>query len=380
MNNYLIRENCIFCDNILEKTFLNEDKKIPITTNFTNNNNNNNIFIPYNILICNVCKCYQNKYLGKVDLVYSENHNNIIISKTWINQYHSFFNFILSNCKLEKNYKILEIGAGNNYIANLFLNHNYNNYTILEPVITNKIENIKYITGWLESIKNDDYDLILLSHVFEHLYKPEDLFKNKSKYIVISIPNVSKHLDDIILNILNIEHTFYFEEEHIIHLFNKNGYKKISCDYFIDHSIFMLFEFCNENNINKTNIDKTNYIDLANNKNIDERFLLFFNKIYNVIDNVNNLFLLNKDIKYALFPGNLYIQYLIMFGLKTDNVNYVYDNNENKKDKYLYGTNLICKDLEFFKNKDYCIILLGFLYNKEVKVLLNIHNIKFYEY
>jgi hypothetical protein len=142
----------------------------------------------------------------------------------------------------------------------------------------------------------------------------------------------------------------------------------------------MLFEFCNENNINKTNIDKTNYIDLANNKNIDERFLLFFNKIYNVIDNVNNLFLLNKDIKYALFPGNLYIQYLIMFGLKTDNVNYVYDNNENKKDKYLYGTNLICKDLEFFKNKDYCIILLGFLYNKEVKVLLNIHNIKFYEY
>jgi hypothetical protein len=378
MNKYYHeRKNCVICNNIIVETYFLNDKKLPITTNFIDKNENC-VIIPYNILKCNYCNCYQNKYLGKIELVYNENHNNIVISKIWENNYESFFNFIIkSNINLKNDNTILEIGAGNNYIVNLFKKNSFNNYTIIEPIITNKIEDVKYITGWLEDTEiNETFDLIILSHVLEHLYIPDDLFKIKSKFIAINIPNIPKYLDDNILNFLNIEHIYYFEEEHIEFLFKKNNYKKIAKDYYLDHSIFMIFEYDDKNNQ-----DNNYLINICKNKNIDNRFNLFFNNINKLIVYINNILINNKDVKYAVFPGNLYIQYLIMLGLNLDSVEFLYDNNTSKKDKFLYGTHLICKNIDFFiENNDYVIILLGFIYNYEVKKTLDKYNIKYIEY
>ena len=56
--------------------------------------------------------------------------------------------------------------------------------------------------------------------------------------------------------------------------------------------------------------------------------------------------------KFSIFPANI------------DNIGYFYDYNINKLDKYLYSTDIICKNLNFYiNNNDYEIILLGFLYN-----------------
>lgn len=66
-------------------------------------------------------------------------------------------------------------------------------------------------------------------------------------------------------------------------------------------------------------------------------------------------------------------------GLDTKNIYYYYDNNINKLDKYLYGTDITCKNLDFFiKNNEYEIILLGFLYNQEVIKILEENNISYY--
>ena len=74
----------------------------------------------------------------------------------------------------------------------------------------------------------------------------------------------------------------------------------------------------------------------------------------------------------------MYIQYLITFGLNISNIKYFYDNNNNKNNKYLYGTNIMCKNIDFFKTKDYTIILCGYLYNNEVKLILDNNNINYY--
>jgi hypothetical protein len=365
---YKIRFECIFCENIINKSFFKEDKYIYISSNICEKISNTNI--PYNVLSCNNCGCYQNKYLGNIDLVYNDNHNNVIISDIWIKHYDDFYKFIIDSKKILNNFNILEIGAGNNYIVNLFCKNNYNNYTILEPVITNKIEGVNYISGWLEEYTVDkQFDITILSHVFEHLYYPKDLFKIKSRYIALSIPNIPKYLDNFILNFLNIEHTYYFEEDHIITLFNNNKYKLINKLYFQNHSIFLLFE-------NDTELKTILYSKI--NTTIDKKIDLYFNNIFKLIDNINN-YTKSNNKKFAIFPSNMYIQYLICLGLNTDKIEYFYDNNNNKLDKYLYGTNIICKNLNFYiENNEYEIILLGFLYNQEIREILEKNNIKYY--
>ena len=372
MNIYNKREICIFCNNNLNKCFFDEDKYIIISSNICDSKDNTKIKIPYNILICNNCYCLQNKYLGNIELVYNDNHNNVVISDTWKNHYIQFYNFIINLNIITKDSLLLEIGAGNNYIVNQFIKNKFLNYTILEPVITEKTEGITYISGWLEDYKSKKInDLVILSHVFEHLYSPMDLFKVKSKYIAISIPNIPKYLENNIINFLNIEHTFYYEESHIETFFNNNNYKLLKKNNYLDHSIFYLFEYDNS-----LKIKSYNNID---NVKIIYKFNSYFSKINNIINNINKYINNNIDKKFALFPCNMYIQYLICLGLDISKIKYFYDNNKNKLNKYLYGTDIICKDLNFYiNNNEYEIILFGFLYNKEIINILNNNKIKYY--
>lgn len=371
--NYIIRKNCVICNIELKNKLFNIDLNIQCNPSVKYNDNNNDIIIPYNIFICENCGIYQNKYLGNLNIVYSKSHNNLLISNLWKNHYNNFYNFIENNNIIYDNYKILEIGGGNNYLAELFIKK-YKNYSILEPNIYNKIKEIKYIEEWMEkyNYNNDnDNDIILLSHVLEHLYNPCELFKFKSKYICISIPNMSKYVKNKFINVLNIEHTYYFEEIHIINLFLKNKYKLINIEHYLEHSIFMIFkydEFIQVKNILYNNIIKD---DINNN------FDMFFKKILKIKDDINFLLNNNFNNEYAIFPCNHYIQYLITFGLDIKKINYLYDNNSDKFNKILYGTHLICKNLDFFIKKNIIIILIGSIYNYEILNNLEINKIKY---
>jgi hypothetical protein len=208
-------------------------------------------------------------------------------------------------------------------------------------------------------------DITILSHVFEHLYEPLSLFKINTKYIAISVPNLPKYLENFTLNFLNIEHTFHFEEKHIEIFFNNNQYKLIEKASFLDHSLFFIFE--------KQECQIVPFPQC----NLKPKFDIFFNHIHDLIDKVNTYSHNHRSL--ALFPGNLYIQYLHSLGLQLRNIDFFYDNNVNKLDKCLYGTNISCKNLEFFiSNKGYTIILLGFLYNAEIVKILESHQIPYY--
>jgi len=375
MKYFSIRTNCVICDNILNKILFNNDLDMISNPYVKDSNISNDIIIPYNIYVCENCGIYQNKYLGNLDIVYNKNHNNILTSNTWINHYNIFYNFIKKKNILNTNTKILEIGGGNNYLGELLLKDTAN-YYILEPNVTNKNKDIIYIEDWIETYNSDyNYDILILSHVLEHLYNPSEIFKFKSKYICISIPNLKKYVDNIFINVLNIEHTFYYEDIHIINLFLKNNYKLINNYYYLEHSIFMIFEY--DNNIN---LDTTK-LELYNNEiklNIKIIFDNFFKEILDLKDKINILLNNNLNDKYAIFPCNHYIQYLYTFGLEINKIDYLYDNNINKFNKKLYGTNLICKNIDFFKNNNIKIILIGSLYNLEILDNLKINNIEYF--
>jgi hypothetical protein len=111
---------------------------------------------------------------------------------------------------------------------------------------------------------------------------------------------------------------------------------------------------------------------------IHSKFDIYFNKIYTLIHNIND-YVNHTKKKFAIFPANMYIQYLISMGLDVKNISYFYDNNKNKLDKYLYGTDILCKNLDYFvSNNEYEIILLGFLYNNEIKTILEKNGIRYH--
>ena len=102
MNNniFSIRDKCVICNTDLDKCLYLNDYLIPSNPS-TIDEEFKSIHIPYNILICKNCGIYQNKYLGNVNIVYDVNHNNLLISKLWIEHYNIFYSFIKKNIILK---------------------------------------------------------------------------------------------------------------------------------------------------------------------------------------------------------------------------------------------------------------------------------------
>ena len=81
---------------------------------------------------------------------------------------------------------------------------------------------------------------------------------------------------------------------------------------------------------------------------------------------------MNKKISKAnnkvfLFGAGLFSQYLISFGLRTENIEYILDNSLSKQNKRLYGTNLIVKSPKILSSIDKAhVILKAHTYNQEI--------------
>ena len=139
------------------------------------------------------------------------NLKNIKINKPNFNKYYTqvFLDFI---CSLNIDYKtVREIGCGYGNNRLFFKNIGKEVYgvepskTSVKIAIDNQI-NIKQ--GFVNDLENK-YDLIILKHVFEHLYDPlKDLEKIRShinKYLFIEVPGNFRRIASI-----QNAHNFYF--------------------------------------------------------------------------------------------------------------------------------------------------------------------------
>ena len=177
---------------------------------------------------------------------------NIRINKPNFNKYYPqlFLDFI---CSLNIDYKtVCEIGAG--YGANLLFFKNIGKEVYgVEPsktsvkIATDNQINIKQ--GFVNDLENK-YDMIILKHVFEHLYDPlKDLEKIRShtnKYLFIEVPGNFRRIASI-----QNAHNFYFTENTLHKIVTKAGFNIISAEYCKDTEfIFALYEKSKEININ----------------------------------------------------------------------------------------------------------------------------------
>lgn len=370
-HHFSIRTKCCFCENITLDTLFPKDTMIPISYNMLDVPLNEYISIPFNILKCSKCKTYQNKYLGDLKLVYGRNVNPI--GKIHQQMKEEYCKFICNNTKITG---CIEIGAGNGDLSELILNKIDIPYYIIDPYYWGKTEKRIILPQFLEDItelSTLSANTIITSHLFEHLYNPIDFIKmaysNKVKYVYICMPDFENSIQkESFCNTLNIEHTFYIENNFIIDIFKKHGYQCLNKYEFMNHSIMFEFEY--------EDIDESNKIIPMN----IEADIYIPKYIDSLIERVS---LLNKTInehykthKIYLWPSSAHSLYLCYYGLDYSKIDYLLDNSMDKINKYFYGYNLKCIAMkDIIETQELSLLILhGGCFNKEIKI--NNPNIK----
>ena len=373
--NYIVREKCIFCETKLNNTYFKDDYEnyiahyqVDIKTNLSQM-----IKIPFNILICSNCKTVQNKYLGDLSEIYKINHADSTGS-TMINLHKINKDLIL---KYKDNIEnIIEIGSSKGVLADNILEDLKLDYYIIEPSFFGDRSNKIIIDNFYENIEdsNINANTIIISHVFEHFYEPNEILKkismNKNiKNFFLVWPDLEYYINNNALHVLNTEHTFYVDNEFIIKILESYGFNLVEKIFYNGHSV--LFYFSRNEFIEKKNIEYVN-----KNYSLD----YYYNNIFKNIENCNNLLNINKDYKKYIWPSSIHSLYLLIFGLNENLLDGMLDNSLNKIGKKMYGTNLevisFNKILEENNEKTF-IILNGGVFNSEVENKVKNSNIKY---
>jgi len=275
-----------------------------------------NLILPSEINLNNTLEIY---YCNKCNFYYSDSNNNQIDYDNYYLKFNNYSDYTPSNNKDELCYNfisnyfnekiktILDFGCGNKFLANK---------------LKNNFETDTYDIGMEKP--NKKYDMIILSHVLEHIYDI-DIFLNSIEsqlnelgYIYIEVPNADYYnlLTDICpLQEINIEHINFFTKYSLNKLMIKHSYYSclLTDDYFYINSkkyyvIRGIFQKYNNNKSFESYINYgTNIINSIKYENINNLYLYgcgqFLYKIFPNIINCNiinivddNKSLLNKKI------------------------------------------------------------------------------------
>ena len=165
-----------------------------------------------------MCKTSQTKYLGDLNEVYKMNHadNTGSIMK---DLHLTVLNLIKKQNRVINN--IVEVGSSKGTLSDLILDEKIvNKYYIIEPTyIGTTRKNKIIINDYFENINFNEYkdaNTLIISHVFEHFYEPNQILKviqnnlNIKNFFLIW-PDLEYYKDNNNYHVLNTEHTFYID-------------------------------------------------------------------------------------------------------------------------------------------------------------------------
>lgn len=272
--------------------------------------------------------------LLELDVLYPEAHGAGLVGSSWAKHHHALAEFI---AMFSPN-SVLEIGGGHGILALNYQSIATIPWIIVEPNPT-PVEGCRaeIIRGFFDEnfALPDDVDAIVHSHVFEHMYDPVKFmshlagFMAVGKKLIFSVPNMRVMMNRKYTNCLNFEHTIFLTEEYIEYLLAAHGFKVLEREYFLeDHSIF--YAAVRDNNVELATIPESLY---TRNRDL---YLAY------VEDHKRLVREANKEIRgqsnVYIFGAHAQAQYLIGFGLETESIVAILDNDKNKHGKRLYGT------------------------------------------
>ena len=319
--------------------------------------------------ICKKTGIIQIKNAPSLQDIYISPHNSSY-GKVWHNLFDKFAIILKKYIKNDMN--ILEIGGGALLLASkLLMNNEVKKYTVYEKNLTLKHSDDKRINIIDEyflknTIVNEKYDFYIHSHVLEHVWNPREFIESISNnistnsYHCFIVPHLKETFSNKYTNALDFEHNFFIIEDYTDIILHNNNFEIIEKEYYLDHSIIYVTKKIENNNL----ILKT-FPNLYNQNKIIA--MEFYNYHIELIDKLNKQ--INEfDGDLYLFGGTGFSIYLIMFGLNTDKIICILDNDTEKENKKVYGTNFIVKNPSIIKNNsNVAIIVKAASYQQEIE-------------
>jgi SAM-dependent methyltransferase len=321
----------------------------------------------------------QLKKLIPLDILYQAQHAGAV-GEIWKEHHRKFSNFLNRN----KPSSVLEIGGAHGILSKEYKKYGEIPWTILEPNPA-PIDgcDAKFIKGFFDDeFSYDEYiDTVVHSHVFEHIYEPNQFmhhlarFIDEGKKLVFSLPNMQEMLERKYTNCINFEHTIFLTEPYVEYLLAKHGFKLLNKEYFMDnHSIF--YAASRDSTVKPIELPSELY---ENNKLLYNSYVKYHQDLISYI----NLKIGNIETPIYLFGAHVFAQYLIESGLDISKVVSLLDNDPAKQGKRLYGTSLMVQSPKALRDVlNPTVILKAGVYNTEIKkdILENINSsVKFLE-
>lgn len=346
-----------------------ELSSIPAYMGVSGRTHDSDQFFKQEWLACETCEGLQLRSPLPIDLIYLENHHTGPIGRTWNDHHHKFADFILKRMDSEK--KILEIGGADGFLSRLLIEAQSTfHYTIVEPSPSITGDSVTVINGYIEDHLNliSESDLVIHSHVLEHIYNPREFFLEIAKSMrqhqltVFSIPNIEKMLQNNGTNALNFEHTYFLDEGIIRFWAQLSGLEVEEIFYFKDHSIFFALRKVQQPGPESVSLifsgrrasPETMFVKMVRNL---EKFVLRCNRAIGILEG-----------PFFLFGAHIFSQGLISFGLKVDAIEAILDNDKKKQGLRMYGTNLWVEDPSILRHlEEPSVILMASQYQDEIK-------------
>ena len=301
-----------------------------------------------------------------LDVLYPESHGAGNVGSMWIEHHKKFAKFIQQQAPNS----VLEIGGSHGILSREYKKETPIDWTILEPNPSpEKGVDAKFIKGFFDDkfTFDGEIDAIIHSHVFEHVYYPNEFISHISNFLeegqklIFSIPNMEEMLKRKYTNCINFEHTVFLTEPYIDYLLSKHGFNQVAKQYFKDdHSIF--YAYVKDSSVETIELPSGLY---EYNKKLYLNYIYYHEKLIKKLNEKIDKVKGGQPI--YLFGAHVFAQYLIEFGLNTDRIECLLDNDKDKQGKRLYGTNLIVESPKILADvKNPIVILKAGVYNKEV--------------
>jgi hypothetical protein len=315
--------------------------------------------------ICRNTGILQLKYLIPLDILYQEQTTVVAVGKIWMDHHAAFAEFIHRFSASS----VLELGGAHGILSKEYKRLAEIPWTILEPNPKPvKGCDAHFIKGFFDDkfSSTESFDTVVHSHVFEHIYDPEQFmhhlsdFLSAGSHMIFAVPNIRVMLERKYTNGINFEHTIFLTEPYIEYLLAKHGFRLLSKEHYMnDHSIF--YATVRDPSVKLVDLP----VDLY--RTNKKQYLDYVEYHEELIKEINNKI---KDAKQPvyLFGAHIFAQYLIAFGLDTSCIVSLLDNDLNKHGKRLYGTNLMVNSPKVLAELENPIVILkAGAYNQEIK-------------
>ena len=292
--------------------------------------------------------------------IYHNYHTTGVVGNLWKEHHRKFAEFINKDTFSTA----LEIGgASGKLVEQVFLNNLQSSWTIIEPSIHIKKSDprVNLIEGYFENYPfKEKFDIIVHSHCIEHAYEPLS-FLNKTNELLkvggvhfISIPNMKYWLENGYMNTLSFEHTCYIDDYVLEFMLNKSGFEVV--DKIIEpHSVF-LKAIKRDKEVTTSDLDCTYVKDL---------FLRYTEKVQQDINFIQSQI---KENSFYLFGAHTFPQIMLSLGVNASQVICILDNDTNKHNKRLYGTNSMIRSPECLRHLESPIVVVRCgIYSDEIR-------------